>query len=49
MMFLAMLPVHEDSSAVIIGVIGQESVPLVPLLTPAVPGAAGGALLSSNM
>ena len=49
MMFLVLLPVHEDSSTVIIGVIGQESVPLVSLLTPAVPGAASSALLSSNM
>ena len=33
-------PVHEDTSAVIVGVIGQHAVPLVLLLTGAVPGAA---------
>ena len=33
-------PVHEDAGAVIVGVIGQHAVPLVLLLTGAVPGAA---------
>ena len=41
-------PVHEDTSAVIVGVIGQQPVPLVSLLTGAVPGAAGRALLSEG-
>ena len=33
-------PVHEDAGAVVVGVIGQHAVPLVLLLTRAVPGAA---------
>ena len=38
-------PVHEDPGAVVVGVIGQEAVPLVALLAGAVAGAARGALL----
>ena len=38
-------PVHEDPGAVVVGVIGQEAVPLVALLAGAVSGAARGALL----
>ena len=41
-------PVHEDPGAVVVGVIGQEAVPLVALLARAVPGAARGALLPAD-
>ena len=41
-------PVHEDPGAVVVGVIGQEPVPLVALLARAVPGAARGALLPAD-
>ena len=42
-------PVHEDAGAVIVGVIGQHAVPLVLLLTRAVPGAAECALLGADL
>ena len=42
-------PVHEDAGAVVVGVIGQQPVPLVLLLTGAVPGAAEGALLGADL
>ena len=35
-------PVHEDAVAVVVGVVGQQAVPLVLLLARAVPGAAQG-------
>ena len=35
-------PVHEDAVAVVVGVVGQEPVPLVLLLALAVAGAAEG-------
>ena len=41
-------PVHEDPGAVIVRVVGQQSVPLVPLLARAVSGAARRALLSEG-
>ena len=36
-------PVHEDAGAVLVGVVGEEAVPLVLLLALAVAGAAQGA------
>ena len=36
-------PVHEDAVAVVVGVVGEEAVPLVLLLARAVAGAAQGA------
>ena len=39
-------PVHEDPGAVVVGVIGQQPVPLVSLLTGAVSGAPRRAGLS---
>ena len=39
-------PVHEDPGAVVVGVIGQQPVPLVSLLTGAVSGAPRRARLS---
>ena len=42
-------PVHEDPGAVVVGVIGQQPVPLVLLLTRAVPGAAECALLGADL
>ena len=42
-------PVHEDAGTVVVGVVGQQPVPLVLLLTGAVPGAAEGALLGANL
>ena len=41
-------PVHEDAGAVIVGVIGEQPVPLVSLLARAISGAAGRALLSEG-
>ena len=42
-------PVHEDAGAVVVGVIGQHAVPLVLLLTRAVPGAPECALLGADL
>ena len=42
-------PVHEDPGAVVVRVVGQQPVPLVFLLTGAVPGAAEGALLGADL
>ena len=42
-------PVHEDAGTVVVGVVGQQPVPLVLLLTGAVPGAAEGALLGADL
>ena len=39
-------PVHKDPGAVIVWVVGQQSVPLVSLLARAVSGAARSAFLS---
>jgi len=42
-------PVHEDPGAVVVGVIGQQPVPLVSLLTGAVSGAPRRARLSADL
>ena len=41
-------PVHEDSPAVVGGVVGQQSVPLVSLLTAAVSATSGCGLLTEH-
>ena len=41
-------PVHEDAGAVIVGVIGEQPVPLVALLARTISRAAGRALLSEG-
>lgn len=42
-------PVHEDALAVVVGVVGEQPVPLVLLLAAAVAHAAGGACLGAHL
>jgi hypothetical protein len=41
-------PIHEDPTAVVVGVIGQEPVPLVLLLAVAISGAPNGSNISDE-
>ena len=48
-MLQVILPIHEDPAAVVVGIVGQEPVPLVLLLAVTISGASNGSNVAGKV